>query len=256
MTDDSSLDEKRVYADQAGATTAFLATGAGVARVEVSADIVGEFGLVERAPARDVAADAGRLAVAGEDVLVGTGEGFEPTGFGPADAVGCADGLLADGDGRIARFDDGWAPVADLDDVRAIDGDLVAAADDVYRSDGTAVGLEDVNDVSSAGGPLAATDDGLYYLANGWMSALDGVFDVVASDGTVAHAASGETLYERGTDGAWTPVDLPVAEPIADVAYGAATYVVTVPGTVLANAGDGWRHRSVGLPDVAGIAVP
>ena len=62
--DDSSLDEKRVYADREGATTAFVAAGAGIARVEVSADIVGEFALQRRCTARDVAASAGRLAVA------------------------------------------------------------------------------------------------------------------------------------------------------------------------------------------------
>ena len=64
MSDDIGLDEKRVYADREEATTAFVAAGAGVARVEVSADIVGEFALQRRCTARDVAASAGRLAVA------------------------------------------------------------------------------------------------------------------------------------------------------------------------------------------------
>lgn len=255
--DDISIDEKRVYADRAGATTAVLATGAGVARVEVSADIVGEFALAARCDARDIAADSGRLAVAtAEDVLVGTDGGFEPTGFGPADAVGYGDGLLAAGDGRLARYDDGWTTSAEVADVRAIDGDLVAAADGVHRTDGTHVGLEAANDVASTDGPVAATDAGLYYLANGWMPAVEGPFEVVASDGETAHAASGDALYERETAGTWRPVDLPVAEPIAAVAYGEATYVVTEPGTFLANAGDGWRHRSLGLPGVTGVAVP
>ncbi len=254
--DDISLDEKRVYADRTGATTAYVATGAGVARVEVSADIVGEFALAERCIARDVAAD-GRLAVAtGEDVLVGTASGFEPTGFGPADAVGYGDGLLAAGDGRLARYDGGWETLARLADVRAIDGDLVAAADGVYRTDGTHVGLDGATDVAASGGPLAATDSGLYYLANGWMPALEGPFDVVATGPDVAHAAGGDGLYERRVDGEWRRVDLPVAEPVVGVAYGDATYVVTERATFLANAGDGWRHRSLGLPDVVGVAVP
>lgn len=256
--DDSSIDEKRVYADRAGTTTAFLATGAGVARVEVSADTVGEFTLAHRCDARDVAGADGRLAVAtAEDVLVGTGEGVEPTGFGPADAVGYHDAPLAAGNGRLARYDDsGWTTLASIADVRAIDGDLVAAADGVHRTDGSHVGLDAVRDVATSGGPLAAAESGLYYLANGWVQALDGRFDVVASGTAAAHAAGGDTLYERGASGDWTAVDLPVSEPIADVGFGEATYVVTETGTFLANAGDGWRHRSLGLPDVAAVAVP
>jgi len=257
MTDeDLSIDEKRVYADRGGATTAFVATGAGVARVEVSADIVGEFALEARCTARDVAADDGRLAVAtAEDVLVGTGEGFEPTGFGPADAVGYHDGLLAAGDGRLARYGDGWETLAALDGVRAIGGDMVATADGLYRLDGTPVGLGGVTDVTTAGRPLAAADDGLYYLANGWMTAVEGAFRVVAAANGDAHAATADALYER-RGGEWTAIDLPVEEPVAGVAHDDATYVVTEPGTFLANAGDGWRHRSLGLPDVAGVAVP
>jgi hypothetical protein len=256
MTDeDVSIDEKRVYADREGATTAFVAAGAGVARVEVSADIVGEFALAARCTARDVAADDGRVAVAtAEDVLVGTAEGFEPAGFGPADAVGYHGGLLAAGDGRLARYDDGWETLTALDGVRAIGGDMVATADGLYRLDGTPVGLEGVNDVTTAGRPLAAADDGLYYLANGWMTALEGAFRVVAAGDGDAHAATADALYGR-RDGEWTTVELPVEEPVAGVAYGDATYVVTGSGTFLANAGDGWRYRSLGLPDVAGIAV-
>lgn len=261
--DDISLDEKRVYADRSGATTAFVATSAGVARVEVSADIVGEFALADRSTARDVSASDGRLAVATtEDVLVGTADGFEPTGFGPASAVGYDDrGLLAAGDGRLARYDDGWTTLAHLADVRAIDGDLVAAADGCFRTDGTHVGLDDATDVATTpDGPMAATASGLYYLANGWMRALDGGFDVVAAGPDAVHAAGDETLYERRLDGdaddGWTRVELPVLEPISGVASGAATYVVTEPGTFLADAGDGWRHRSLGLPGVTGVGVP
>jgi len=254
--EDISIDEKRVYADKTGTTTAFVATGVGITRVDVSDDIVGEFSLVHRGTATDAASADGRLAVATtEDVLVGTGEEFEPTGFGPADAVGYHDGLLAAGEGRIARYDDGWVTLAELDDVRAMDGEMVAAASGVHRLDGTHVGLTAANDVTTGGGPLAATETGLYYLANGWMEALDGDFRVAANrvDGT-AHAATGDRLYER-TDGEWSAVELPIEGTIADVAYGEATYAVTTDGTFLVNAGDGWRHRSLGLPDVTALAV-
>jgi hypothetical protein len=254
--DDISIDEKRVYADKTGTTTAFVATGVGIARIEVSDDIVGEFSLVRRGSATDVASADGRLAVATtEDVLVGTGDDFEATGFGPADAVGYHDGLLAAGDGRLARYDDGWQTLAELDEVRAIDGEMVAAASGIHRLDGTHVGLDAATDVTTAGGPLAATETGLYYLANGWMEALDGDFRAVANraEGT-AHAATADRLYER-TDGEWSTVELPVGGPVADVAYGDATYAVTTDGTFLVDAGDGWRHRSLGLPDVTALAV-
>ena len=246
------------------------------------ADDVGGFTLQRRCTARDVAASAGRLAVAtAEDVLVGTTDGLEPTGFGPATAVGYHDGPVAAGEGRLARYEDGWETLIRLADVRAIDGDLVAAASGVHRLDGTPLGLEAVNDVSTAGRPLAATDAGLYYLANGWMTAVEGPFRAVArdADGETAHAA-GERLYEREAErseasdessgrtdhregrhasrenGDWRPVELPVDERVAGVAYGEATYAVTAGGTFLADAGDGWRHRSLGLPDVTGVAVP
>lgn len=273
--EDISLDEKRVYADRAGTTTAFVATDAGVARVDVSDDIVGEFALEYRGPVTDVASADGRLAIATPgDVLVWADGAFVQTGFGPASAVAYHDGLVAAGDGRIARLADGrisdtddgddaeWRRLAELEDVRRIDGDLLAAASGVHRLDGTHVGLDAANDVTTAVGPLAATESGLFYLANGWMRALDGAFDVVSGAETgLSHAATDETLYERGDEGEdsgaidWREVTLPVDEPIADVAYGEATYVLTTDGTFLANAGDGWRHRSLGLPGARCVAV-
>ena len=254
--EDISLDEKRVYADRAGTTTAFVASAAGVARVEVSDDIVGEFALEHRTEALDVAAADGRLAVATSgDVLVSEGDRLEETGFGPAAAVDYRDGLVAAGGGRVARQGDGWTTLCRLEDVRAVDGDMLAAASGVHRLDGDHVGLTDARDVSTAADPLAATDDGLYYLANGWMRALEGAFGVVAARGDGrAHAATDGTLYER-VDGEWDAVDLPVDGEVADVAYGPATYAVTRDGTFLADAGDGWRHRSLGLPGVSAVAV-
>lgn len=253
--DDISLDEKRVYADKSGTTTVFVATGVGVARVSVSGDIVGEFSLEHRGEATDIASADGRLAVATpSDVLVGTDEEFVETGFGPATAVGYHEGLLAAGDGRLARYDDGWRTLCELTDVHAIDGRMAAAESGIHRLDGTHVGLEAARDVTTAGGPLAATDGGLYYLANGWMDALDGAFRVAASDEDGrAHAATAAELYERGDE--WRPVDLPIAGSIADVAYDDAVFAVTDDGTFLVDAGDGWRHRSLGLPDVSALAV-
>lgn len=253
----SSIDEKRVYGERTGATTLLVASGSGLARVDCSGDLVGEFGLLTREPARDVAAGGGRVAVAGEDVSLDGGDGFEPTGFGRADAVGFDGGdLLAAGDGRVARYaGQGWTTVGELSDVRAIDGDLVAAASGVYQvGDGLRpVGLDDAFDVSTAGTPLAATGAGLFALGNGWMERIGGSFRVVASDGERAHAA-GDRLYARGADG-WAPVDLPVEGRVAAVGHGERTYVVTADGVVLIG-GEEWRSRSLGLPEVRAVAVP
>lgn len=161
-------------------------------------------------------------------------------------------------------------------DVRAADGRLLAAADGVYRIDGddlAHVGLEDVRDVAAAG-PLAATAEGCYRLGPGWTRDLEGAFDVVAAswqrDDDRAHAAAGASLHERAVEAdshdadspdarnspdAWTVTDWPPDAPVADVAYAEATYAVATDGTVLADAGDGWRTRSIGLPDVSGCAV-
>ncbi|WP_276258664.1 HVO_0234 family beta-propeller protein [Haloglomus litoreum] len=278
--DDISIDEKRVYGAKTGTTAAFVATGAGLARVEISGDLVGEFGLAHRGGVHDVAGHDGRLAVAADDdVRLGIGDIFRPTGFGTATAVGWHDGTLhAAGDGRVARFDpDGDPAVGDLDDpapgtwttafevgdVRAIVDDTVAAADGLFRLDGGHIGLADARDVAPSV-PLAATGDGLYYLGNGWMDALPGDFRaVVAAPDGRAHAATPDALYARapGSDGygpeAWVEVDLPVTGHVVDVAYGPeATYAVTAEGTVLVNAGDGWRDRSLGLPDARRLAVP
>ncbi len=82
----TTIDEKRVYSDREGTTTVLVATEFGVARVEVSGDIIGEFSLAHRCAARDIAAADDALAIAtDEDVL---DAGFSPLGFGPAVAVG------------------------------------------------------------------------------------------------------------------------------------------------------------------------
>lgn len=250
------ITEKRVYADREGKTDAFLATGAGLARVSVSADQIGEFGLERRGEVTDVAADEGRLAVAAEDVLVATDDGFAETGFGPATAVGFdGDAVLAAGDERVARYDDGWTTTAELDEVRALDGDLVATADGVVRIDGTSVGLTDARDVAAGEPPLAATGDGLYHLGNGWMRDVGGDFRGVAVDGERAGAATADALYER-VDGEWREREVPLSA-VADVTHAPdAVYAVSPDGTFAVDAGDGWRTRALGLPEVRALVVP
>ncbi len=266
---DITLEEKRVYAATTGRTEAFVACGVGLARVAVSDALVGEFGLVWRGDARHVAAGAGRLVLAtDEDVLLATGAAdeeptFEPTGFGPATAVGVDGGggerIVAAGDGRVARLDgEEWTTLCELDGVRAIDGDLLAAESGVHRLDGTHVGLPSARDVASAGLPLAATDEGLYYLGNGWMDAHEGAFGTVASDGERAHAATDDTLYERrGAPDDWAAVDIPAEGRVVDVAHAETTYALIEDGTLLAYdpAEGAWRDRPLGLADARAIAV-
>lgn len=257
------IEAKRVYADRTGSREVYVATDAGVATVSVSGAHVGEFGLASRDPARDVAASGGLLAVATADD-VHLGPGLDPAGFGPAVAVGF-DGdrpLAAAPDGRVARYDDGWVDLGRVGSVRALEGDLVAAADGVHRPDGAHVGLDDARDVATASGPYAATANGLYRLGNGWLNeavgdAASGVA-AVASDGDRVHAASGEHLYRREGE-RWADCDLPVAERVADVVHaGECTYAVTEAGTVLARdpGEQGWRAQALGLPGARALAVP
>lgn len=267
--------ESRVYVAKSGTATAYVATGLGIATVRLSGDTVGEFSLAERCSARDVARTAHGVAAATDDaVLLAGDDGFDPIGLGAAVAVTALDGdvLAATDDGRLCRYDGEWTEVAAIDaDVRALDGTLVAAADGVHRltDDGlTPAGLEDAWDVASAGVPHAATPDALYRLGNGWMAQREGAFATVTSDPATAsagelgraHAATAETLYEYG-DAAdenpdWTPRDLPVDETVVDIAYVAdATIALTEPGTVLVDAGDGFRHRRLGLRDARALAV-
>ncbi|WP_435067893.1 HVO_0234 family beta-propeller protein [Haloplanus sp. C73] len=257
---DQEIDEKRVYADRTGAETVLIAAEQGVVIASLSGDRVGEFGLEHRTAARDVAAAGNRRAIAtAEDVLVGDDE---PTDFGPAVTVGFdGEALLAAGpDGRVARLDDEWATLGTVTDPRAIDGGMVAADSGVHQvvDDGLRnVGLGDVRDVHGRGMPLAATGNGLYRLGNGWMDDAEGAFDAVsvAADDR-AHAAGDDGLFERERVGSWHPVDVPTDARLADVAHtDAATVAVTETGTLLADAGDGWRTQELGVTGVAGVAV-
>ncbi|MDQ2073788.1 HVO_0234 family beta-propeller protein [Haloarcula sp. NS06] len=266
--DDIALSEKRMYGAKRPETHAYVASGLGVTRVETAGGQIGRFSLSERCNARDVAGASGEVAVAtDEDVLVLTDDGFVSTGFGPATAVGYdGDGLLAAGDGRVARYDDGeWTDIGSVDDVRAIDGDRLAAADGVYALPSLdRLGLVDVADVS---GDYAATESGLYRYEgesadSEWIEVRSGRHMAVASDGEQVHAAAVDGLYEL-TDGSWEPCALPVDERVMDVTHGDDTYAITENGTFLvataaeatADGQGGWRQRSLGVPDVVGVAV-
>jgi len=260
MDYDLTIDEKRVYADRTGADEVLIAAEQGLVVASLSDDRVGEFGIDHRAAVRDVAATADRRAVATEsDVLVGD---YDPTDFGPAAAVGF-DGetlLAAAPDGRVARLDDTWTTLGEVDTPRAVDGGMIAAESGVHQvvDDGLrSVGLGGVYDVHGRGMPLAATDDGLYRLGNGWMDDVSGSFSVVGADADDdrAHAVGEAGLFARVAVGDWRPVETPV-DGIVDVAFtGMAAVAVTADGTLLADAGDGWRTRELGVTGVSRLAV-
>lgn len=287
-----TIDEKRVYTEDAGTETVYLATGLGVVAVAVSDDLVGEFGIAHRCAARDVATAGPLVAVAADEavrladrnesgagdaaggttVVAAEGLSFAETDFGPATAVGFDDGALVagDGDGRVARLADPtpdaaddaeWTDLGTAGSVRAIDGGLVAAADGVYRlgsSSLTHTGLDDARDVDAE--PLVATGSGLYKLGNGWMDVLDGPVDAVDAAGERAQAVRDGDLYVRTAAGAaqeWRAEELPVDEPVAAVTHGIdAAYAVTEDGTFAVRLPDGeWRYRGVGVRDVVAAAV-
>lgn len=270
---DISLDEKRVYAGESGVETVFVSASMGVASVSVSGSQIGRFGLDLQCEARDIAADGGNVAVAAtEGVFVDDGRdaGFQDTGFGPTTAVTIHDGVVfaAAENGIVGRFDGEWTNIGRVDGtVHAMDGDLVGTDSGVVRivgDDLEPAGLRDVVDVSAPGVPHAAAADALYRLGNGWLDVETGDFRVVAADpadaepGAVgrAHAATPDTFYAH-EHGDWTPVSLPVDETVTAVAYGESTYVATDAGTLLLQTDDGdWRHRSLGLRGVTGVAVP
>lgn len=285
--EDISLDEKRVYDERRDTARVFVASALGLARVAVSDDQIGRFGLVHRGETRDVAVggnDGGRVAVATpDDVLVvavddaDDGEDVRATKFGPATAVSYAGALLAASpDGRIARHDgDAWHTVGRLDaSITAMDGPFVATAAGVVRVkggeedvDGTvALGLADVRDVAAVGptaaaAAFAATGDGLYRFADGeWVREVADEATAVASDGRRTVAVVDGAVHERADDGTWTSADCPAAD-VVDIAALTAAYAITGDGTLLVDptaakdGAAGWASRSLGLADVAGIAV-
>ncbi|ELY87505.1 HVO_0234 family beta-propeller protein [Natrialba taiwanensis] len=257
-----SIEEKRVYGTRDGATRLYVTSSIGVVCVRVAGDTVGEFSLCARCNARDIATTAdGRVVIAtDEEVRVQTAVGHDEgrgangdddlalanAGFGPAVAVGATDStLLAAGPNgdlgyrNLRNRNDGtdWhrCSADAITSVRAIDRDLVATDDGVYRfrpTDGELehAGLSDARDVSAAGIPLAATADGLYKLGNGWMAIREEPFETVTADPRTergrlarAHAISSagdsnDTVYAF-TDDDWTAIETP-DELIVDIGYG------------------------------------
>lgn len=258
---DDDISEKRVFTQAGDTTEVVVAASIGIVSVTVSDDRVGEYGVIHRCTPTAIASAGETIAVGTEtDVLLGDDGEFSESGFGPAVAVGGPDTIHAAGpDGRISRRRDGeWVQVGQLDaTVRAIEGDFAATTEGLYRltPELPHVGLDDVWDVAVDGSPLAATSDGLYILGNGWMKALDGDFRTVATDGIRAHAATPDRMVERADDD-WITVENDMPDRVRAFGYGGSVYAVTAGGTLLVDAGEGFRASPLGLPDVVGLAIP
>jgi hypothetical protein len=293
---DNAEDERRLFERTRPETAAFLASDLGVTRISLAGNRVGEFALAHRCVARSIATTAGAVAVGtDDDVLIGDGERFEPTGFGPAVAVGVHDGtvLAAAKDGRVGRTPvdvqspDQWETVGEVDKPRRFDGDLLATAGGVFRIGETVtmLGLADVRDVaagirvatppdsteatipaerspdSTEGEPLAATAEGLYRFDGEWHRTVEGDAVRVANGRQPVAAVDGDFL-ERNEEG-WQRRSHPVEEQIVALASGESCYAVTDAGTFLVYAEPdvtddgrgGWRSRRVGVPETAALAL-
>ncbi|UIP00202.1 hypothetical protein Hbl1158_02190 [Halobaculum sp. CBA1158] len=210
----------------------------------------------------------------------------------PASEIG-GDVLAAAPDGTVSRLagdavpaDDAWEPVGSVEDPHRMDGRLVAAGDGIHRlADGDLeyAGLDDARDVSDRGVPLAVTDEALYTLGNGWMRDLDaggdgrdgggmtddgggpgsdgradGEFRCVTADaaGERAVAATDAAVYERA-DATATEWTAHAESGVVDAAVaGRHLVAVTGDGEARVYADGDWRGRTLGLPDVAAVAVP
>ncbi|MFC6873850.1 HVO_0234 family beta-propeller protein [Halobellus marinus] len=239
-----TIDEKRVYTDNTGTETVYLATGLGVVGVSVSDDLIGEFGVVRRCHARDVATDGPLVAAAtDEDVLLADRAAIEDedepvaeldftvTGFGPATAVGFDDGALlaGDEDGGVARLD--AAAVAN-----------VVAADATTESDATPEKSAD----ESAWTALGSTD-GVRAIDGGLVAAADGVYR--AGDTGLTHAglddahdvdseplvATASGLYKLGNG--WMDV---LPGPVEAVAAAGSRAHAASDGDLYARSGGSW----------------
>jgi hypothetical protein len=278
--------EKRVYDDATGTIAVAIASETGLAVAAVSGDIVGEFGLALQRPIADLAVlPDGRLVCAtSEDVLVlpvpdstaAPAAVPEPiaTDFGAAEVVSATDEtLIAAGDGGIATIpseaitdpDTTWTTHETATEaVSDADQELLATGAGVLqlREDGLSnLGLDDVTSIAASTPALAGTSEALYQMETGWQQVVDGNTAVVTAGCEQAHAVIDDRLHAfDGTE--WTDVSWPAATLPVDLTYARqqegdepTMIAVTEAGTLLVDAGDGWRQRALGLQGVQACRV-
>lgn len=279
--------EKRVYDDATGTVAVAIASETGLVVAAVSDDIVGEFGLAVRRPISDLAVlEDGKLAIATpEDVLVvpvpdsagslATVPDPISTGFGVAEVVSTTEeSLVAAGPAGIAT-----TPIQSVDGVnpdwtvheesgkavRSADGPFLATDDGVLRVDPdglSTLGLENVMDVAAGDPPLAATQTGWYQLDSGWQQVQSGETSVVTTGPEQAHAVTDTGVWvDDGED--WSELSWPLDALPVDITYDRAsekddlttTIATTETGTLVVDAGDGWRRRALGVHGVEACSV-
>lgn len=255
------MNEDRVYAGGRRDATLLVATERGLVRASVSGDRVGRFAIAWQGMVHDVAADEDRVVIAtAEGVKAGSDPSdLESTSIDSATAVGLTDeGLVVgDSEGHVHLVEAGHTHLlGEVGSISAIDPPLIATRGGVYRlPDLTAGGLSEVSDVSAHPVPLAATSDGLYRLGNGWISEVQGNATLVTGDSAGLGAAVIDDSVYTLRDGDWHPMRPSEANDIADIGIGPALYAVTGDGTIFVEAGDGWRHRNLGISPVRRLAV-
>lgn len=286
--DDASAD-RRLFGEERPTVVGFVASEMGVLRVELSADRIGGFGLVEHSGATDIATDGQAVVVAtDEDVLIdgdATGE-FAPLEFGPATAVGLDDGtvIAASPKGRLSetaaeKTDDApaWGELGEVSGPNRFDGPLLATDGGVVRvgDDLENLGLRGVADVAHVAvdgqtALLAGTGDGLYRReGERWVQVLEKGIGRVTADGdgwfavTVeGHVLRGDALVPSDGEG-WERVALPDGHDAFDVKVQGSLYVVTDEGEVLIGAEpsatsdgfEGWRSQPLGVRGVRGFVL-
>lgn len=183
-----TLSEKRVYGDRSGARSCFVASDTGLVRVRVTGTAVGEFSLVDRRSAQDLAvtgprrggslrADEGpsTLAVATDaDVLVAT----EPSGpdlSRESELTESTNDQTPEATASTSALSDALEPTGfgSATAVTVVDGSVVAAGSDgVIRRLDTTDGVGEWHPVDAPpnlsvraiDGPLFATDRGVFRL--------------------------------------------------------------------------------------------
>lgn len=266
-------EDRRLFGDRQETTIGYVASKMGLVRIELSADRIGNYSLLERGSVRAVATDDQTVVVGtDESVHFDTDDSGEcmPLGFGRTTAVGI-DGetvFAAGPDGTIGRLDghEAWnwrqsdagihadAGVQDgagiQDDAGIQSGAGVQAdADENREPDPTWQTLGSVDDPASIDGDLLAAESGVFRLGSSIETlGLSGVTDVARdSTGSELLAATRDGLYCCSNGEAdWEQLTTDEYHRVLSVEDGYLT--VTDEGTVRRVTGDGWT-RIEGLED-------
>lgn len=249
---DASAD-RRLFGDERATTVGYVASEMGLVRIELTADRIGNYSLLERGTVTAVDTDNQTVVAAtAEDVRLDTEDAGEclALGFGEATAVGIDDPTVyaARPTGEIGRLDDvdAWNWRLTDDGVHA---DAGVQADAGIQGDASIQGggpddqdrdtkpswqiLGTVDGPVSIDGPLVAAASGVYRLGETIEPlGLDSVNDVTQcpSTGEIL-AATQDGLYRSADDGdSWENVSTDAVSRVLSVEQG--YLAVTDDGTV------------------------